>query len=142
MSRVKKGSPIRFPVEMEDEREDPRFKAARMWAEETYGPPIGTGRLRAAFWDGDDVLKVPLDMVGVWGNYEEASTYKDPYEPRARCEIDERLTALLGIPILRMEFVEHVGWSKVSDWTWGVDCGQVGLTKDGRLVAYDWERAR
>jgi len=39
-----------------------------------------------------------------------------------------------------MEHVEHVGWSDELDWTWSIDCGQVGRTKDGRLVAYDWEQ--
>lgn len=107
-----------------------------------FGEPLGVGRLRAAFRDGDTVLKVPLSEVGEHGNYEEADSCNHPYEPRAEAWIDEIWTKREGIVILRMEYVRHRGSSKHPDWTWGVDGGQVGWTKAGRLVAYDWERAR
>ncbi len=106
-----------------------------------YGDSIGTGRLRIVFRDNDTVIKVPMNESGHYGNLYEASTWQSP-EPRAKCWIDEELTAECGVAILRMEHVIHVGWSEKADWTWSVDCGQVGMTADGRKVAYDWERER
>lgn len=50
-----------------------------------------------------------------------------------------------GIPVLFMEFVEHLNTEGIIErfgneprWVWRVDGGQVGANKDGRLVAYDY----
>jgi len=111
-------------------------------AEKLFGPKIGWGRHRTVFRDGAEVVKVPSRSSGCCANDEEARTWKTPHEPRAKCRFDPILSEKLGVPVLRMEYVEHVGWSERADWTWSVDCGQVGHTADGRLVAYDWEHAR
>ena len=39
-----------------------------------------------------------------------------------------------------MEYVEHADRfdNELPDWTGFVDCGQVGFTKKGELVAYDF----
>lgn len=109
---------------------------------EKFGLPIGRGRNRVVFYDEitDTVVKAPMRDAGCFGNEHEARTSSSKYEPRAAARLDERLSAEFGRPILRMEYVKHTGWSKEPDWTWSVDCGQVGVTRDGRLVAYDWER--
>lgn len=113
------------------------FQAARQFFENQYGPPIGEGLKRVVFKDGNEVIKVPRNLNGDFGNCFEAETSNNPNF--ANCKIDEELSSKLQLNILRMEYVEHVGWSKEADWTWFIDCGQVGKTLDGRLVAYDWE---
>lgn len=107
----------------------------------TYGPEIGYGRHRVVFRDGDYVYKVPLSLEGVDDNYREASgpEWSDDPEKFADCVI----ISCLGVDVLLMEYVEHAGWPSEPcppelEWTWYIDCGQVGYTKDGRLVAYDW----
>lgn len=101
-----------------------------------FGQPVGCGRHRIVFRDGDTVVKFPTQESGAFANEHEANTNN---ELCAKAWIDEELTKEFGQPVLRMEYVTHVGWSKKPDWTWSVDCGQVGRTKDGRLVAYDWD---
>ncbi len=101
-----------------------------------FGEPIGEGRHRVVFRDGETVLKFPTKNSGIHANEQEAR-FKDDH--LARADIDEEFTDKTGVPILRMEYVTHTGWSKEADWTWSIDCGQVGLTADGRLVAYDWD---
>jgi len=98
---------------------------------------VGVGRHRTVFRDGDVVYKVPHDETGygALSNSLEAApiTVEDP-DHYALCEI----VSIQDFPVLMMEYVEHCGWSEEKDWTWGIDCGQIGHTKDGRLVAYDW----
>lgn len=84
------------------------------------------------------VLKVPSAESGVFANYTEDKAYlEDP--TRAKALLSPTLSRRYDIPIIKMEYVVHRGWSPRADWTWSVDCGQVGTTRDGRLVAYDWE---
>lgn len=111
-------------------------------AKAKFGEPIGNGRHRVVFRDGEFVLKVPFRASGIDANFYEDNTHSNnPHEPRASCSLDSELAEELGSScVLRMEYVEHVGSSPTPDWTWSVDCGQVGRTKDGRIVAYDWER--
>lgn len=111
-------------------------------AQAKYGDPIGQGRHRVVFRDGDHVLKVPYRASGIDANFYEGRTQSNnPHEPRASCSLDDQLAGQLKSPcVLRMEYVEHVGCSPRPDWTWSVDCGQVGRNKDGKVVAYDWER--
>lgn len=109
-------------------------------ARRRFGKEIGWGSHRIVFRDGPEVVKVPFRISGIDANTYEASFQGAEY---AKCRIDRKLDRVLKTPfqygILRMEFVTHVGWSKEPDWTWSVDCGQVGRTADGRLVAYDWD---
>lgn len=103
-----------------------------------YGEPLAEGRHRTIFRDGDWVIKVPTALSGIGACYEELSTQGECFAKTVR----EDLGREFGIPVVRMEFVTHRGWSADPDWTWSIDCGQVGYTKDGRLVAYDWEHAK
>lgn len=112
------------------------FEQLKATFDENYGPNIGWGRHRVVYSDGDWVLKVPTKPSGINANCHEDSCQGPNY---AKAKLDTTLTEKFGIPILRMELVVHRGFSEIPDWTWGVDGGQVGYTKDGRLVAYDWE---
>lgn len=116
--------------------EEQAFAQAAQLAEALYGTPIAESRHRVVFRDGDEVIKVPLCESGIMACHCELTEQGEFY---AKTRPDQDLSEQTGLPIVRMEYVEHVGWSETPDWTWGVDCGQVGRTKDGRLVAYDWE---
>jgi len=112
------------------------FEKAVRFTQAWYGPPIATGRHRVIFLDGDEVIKVPSREFGILACNYELNIQGEEY---ARTRLDEFLSNETGLPIVRMEYVEHVGFSEKPDWTWSIDGGQVGKTKDGRLVAYDWE---
>ncbi len=101
-----------------------------------YGLPIGIGRHRIVFRDNDYVIKIPFSWSGIHACYEELDTQGEMF---AKTSMDSLFCESEGIPVVRMEYVIPTGWSEKPDWTWSIDCGQVGLTKDGRLVAYDWE---
>lgn len=113
-----------------------------------YGKPIGRGRWRVTFRDGDTVLKVPVSEGGCFANLAEIGTWDNRHEPRARTWQDEDWTERTGVPISRAEYVEDwFEWRKrtgstdrLPAWTDFVDCHQVGYTSTGRLVAYDFER--
>lgn len=112
------------------------FVRAREIAERRYGKPIAEGRHRIVFRDKDHVVKVPTQHSGISACFEELTIQGDIY---AKTEYDQ-ISQEIGMPAVRMEWVEHRGFSEEPDWTWTIDCGQVGHTNDGRLVAYDWER--
>jgi len=104
---------------------------------ELYGEPIGIGRHRTVFRDGNWVYKVPHDEEG-WGmasNDREAqgALWSDEPERFANCE----LVVVQDFQLLKMEYVTPASHLR-GGWTDFIDCGQVGYTKDGRLVAYDW----
>jgi hypothetical protein len=51
------------------------------------------------------------------------------------------------VPVIWMEYVEYASstrlieeFGEVPDWVYSVDCGQVGFTRRGRLVAFDYGR--
>jgi hypothetical protein len=105
---------------------------------------IGEGRSRRVYRHKKTnyVIKIPLDNYGADDNYIEASASKsfykdkdlDEYLPCARCRLFK------GI-FLVMEYVEYVKnpySNEMPDWVGCVDCGQVGYTRNGDLVAYDF----
>ncbi len=106
-----------------------------------YGKPcLGGGRM--AFFNGDWVIKIPRNETGISDTYREHRLFSqcgpnsDRMFPLAKCHIVDNED---GIPILYMEKVEYVPVSvELPGWTHFVDCSQVGYTKDGRLVAYDY----
>lgn len=105
------------------------------------GKLIGEGRHRKVYDDNSpgSVVKVPTKESGIAANLQEANE-SGSYEHLAKAKIDLDLSLLIGVPVLRMERVEHVGFSEEADWTWCIDGGQVGRAADGRIVAYDWDR--
>jgi hypothetical protein len=97
------------------------------------------GMKRATFTVGSRwVVKVPLSWEGVSENCYEAQ-HTDPGVPLAACRLHVSIPS--GLPLLWMERVDPVTWSRNDPrypaWADWVDCGQIGLTTDGRLVAYD-----
>ena len=108
---------------------------------EIYGNAL-LGRTRATFVDEENnvVYKIPLTEEGISSNSNEVyqselySSGKDVI-PIAKSEfIDED-----GL-IMKMERVTPIfdRWNNdFPEWTNYVDCKQVGLTKDGVLVAFD-----
>ncbi len=97
-----------------------------------FGEPL-CGSTRAVFRAGQYVYKVPLSEYGVIDNEHEAAFEDECYAP---CRVEHDAD---GFPILVMECVLYSSWSKIHDWTWSIDGGQVGYSKvSGRLVAYDY----
>lgn len=111
------------------------FEKAVRAAKSIYGEPIGIGRHRIVFQDKDWVIKVPISASGVKACLEEIKT-KDN---RHAISYKDKMSKKLNLPIVRMEYVQHIGPQKHLRWTYNVDGGQIGITKDGRIVAYDWE---
>lgn len=98
---------------------------------------LGEGRNRITFLtpSGKYVVKVPLNEAGVYDNWKESKSCKSDFnlmrEHKARCR-------MLGF-MLVMEFVEEkISRDDLPEWTCWVDCGQVGLTWKGKLVAFDY----
>lgn len=98
---------------------------------------IGQGRTRAVFLlpGGRYVVKIPVDEMGYHDNWSEARQAKRDgwlYKHQvARCR-------LMKNGWLVMEYVKPATGEELPDWVGSVDCGQVGWTRDGRLVAYDF----
>lgn len=99
---------------------------------------LGKGRQRDVFRVGDYVIKVPLNLDCVADNEHEAYMYRlsqreKGHHPMAKCRMFAGL-------LLIMEYVEPTrkSYNELPSWVGFVDCGQVGLTKDGSLVAYDY----
>lgn len=111
---------------------------------------IWQGRNRTVFDKGRYVVKVPRNFNGIadndWeGSVSNGETLGDPNHVQyART----RMFYWHDIPVVLMEKVEHANQEQTkeylgtpkgkSDWTWSVDCGQVGFNRQGRLVAYDY----
>ncbi len=103
---------------------------------------INEGRHRAVFKtpSGKFVVKIPIAEGGWWANHQEARDFqnKDRWlgdDRLARC----RLIDVAGTECLVMELVTMpVDRESLPNWTDAVDCQQVGYTRRGKLVAYDW----
>lgn len=110
---------------------------------------IFTGRNRVTFVVNDKiVVKLPRNAAGCADNDWEGSvsntseSLNDPFwtqYPRTR------LAFFKEIPIVFMEKIQPLTTSQIvdlfgqePDWVAGVDCGQVGINRFGRLVAYDY----
>lgn len=106
-----------------------------------FGMPE-TGSSRAVYIGPTYVVKLPLSYFGFRANDWDGSLIDDDDMPLARtryCVVDG------GIPVV---FMEKVQWLMTNDiiakfghvpnWVLSVDCGQVGLTKHQKLVAFDY----
>jgi hypothetical protein len=100
---------------------------------------VGCGLYRAVFkMNGNHVLKFPLSESGEFCNDGEGS-HIAPWLARGRwIQID-------GLVCVVQEWVDDadLGTIKsrlghVPDWVGGIDCAQVGFTRDGILKAYDF----
>lgn len=107
------------------------------------------GRNRRVFLMRGYVIKVPLNYEGIDDNLHEGKQRR-PAGPLGEYETIYARTRLVhhhDIPVLLMERVTHATsaaldayFGKIPSWVYGIDCCQVGFTKDGRLVAYDYGR--
>jgi hypothetical protein len=109
---------------------------------------LGYGRHRVTWGHGRYVYKLPMGGEGMQANQREAESFKlgrwhkaawlerlgiAGTPQMARCR-------LLKTGVLVMEAVTPgTKWdASTPDWARYVDCGQVGTTRKGKLVAYDY----
>jgi hypothetical protein len=121
---------------------DPLFARFARRAEAVY-----QGRNRRTFLIKGYAVKIPLNFDGAADNDWEGSV-RNGEMPLREYDIVYPRTRLIyfsGIPVLFMERVlpatsNHVRriLGRVPKWIDRVDGGQVGFTKDGRPVAYDY----
>ena len=94
---------------------------------------LGAGRGRVAFRRKNYVVKIPYTTGGEGFNRMEAHSYKN-YNAQgrlARCRMH-------GI-MLVMEYIEQIeDHDGLPPWVEYIDCEQVGYTRTGKLVAYDY----
>jgi hypothetical protein len=120
---------------------------------------VGRGRHRCALKSptGLNVIKIPLSDAGLLDNEREARYWKEKIRPLHKKD-QVRLSARLGKTVdknaeneiqlarcrmmgvfLVMEFVNNdMPGVKVPDWADYIDCGQVGMNRKKKIVAYDY----
>lgn len=114
----------------------------------TRAKKVHTGRNRITFDMGRYVVKLPSNWDGCVDNDWESCTSNGPEQlanPTQHIQLARTRNAMSGeIPLCLMEWVDTNPRRKkyagrvLPDWVDSVDCGQVGYTRRGRLVAYDW----
>ncbi|KKN65621.1 hypothetical protein LCGC14_0479370 [marine sediment metagenome] len=113
---------------------------------------LGGGRHRDVFrLPSGNVIKFPIGEAGEVANLWEALVWKFRnrqsrmplfiYEYMKHIEAIARCRMIPRTKVLIMEFVDREGVNPPS-WTYRMDCAQVGLTKSGHLVAYDFAEFR
>ena len=112
------------------------YKAAYDYYE---GSPRIVSRTRVVYIFEDHVIKVPLTDEGEFSNGLEVNTSKLQHLPIAKSEFITINHNGKEIEVMKMEKVQPVNadYKRMPDWVYRVDCGQVGLTRNGELVAYD-----
>lgn len=110
--------------------------------------PYEFGRNRVCFFLKNNVIKIPRNGGGIGDNDWEGSVSTCPEFIGSPDHIQYAKTRLLyveGIEVVVMEKVCYANESQIErvlgpgpNWTWSVDCGQVGFNRHGRLVAYDY----
>jgi hypothetical protein len=104
---------------------------------------LGSGRHRFVFLSPNKryVLKFPIDYDGLLANEEEEQVFKSSLT-NLISDIKYAPCRLISNTILMMRYVEDIFYSrKITElpiWVNEIDSCQVGLTKDGKLVAYDF----
>lgn len=106
--------------------------------------PRMEGSQRVTYFLGDGtVIKIPKTDEGEFSNLREANlskeTGKEGYIPIAEAKSETIEIQGVEYEVLRMEEVTPVliDYKTYPQWIASVDCGQVGLDKNGKLVAYD-----
>lgn len=120
--------------------------------------PFSNGATRAVLIRGDFVYKVPISEDGIGCNLNEAAIYRtrnkwieDNFRPDLRPNVRLakcRVIHMMGFPVLIMvkitippkEKFEKMALYRENFWIQNpaFDCRQVGLGKDGTLVAFDY----
>jgi hypothetical protein len=109
------------------------------WWTEGWGcSRIVFSRIRRRGGDSRWVFKIPLCGKGETDNYREARYYKRGDGRMAKC----RLVVIGGLDCLVMEKVDThdpipYGYG-TPEWAKYVDCCQVGRSRSGEIVAYDY----
>lgn len=106
------------------------------------------GRNRCVFLMGSFVIKLPWNDDGFADNDWEGSVSNDPdyHDSEIIQYARTRLAYVEDVPVVYMEHVTYVPYDHLAviydgnppDWVDFVDCQQVGYTKNGRLVAFDY----
>lgn len=110
---------------------------------------VFAGRTRNVFlMSGGYVVKLPKNFDGITDNDWEGSVENSEDSIGVFEEYQyphHRMVYSKGIPVVFMEEVEPLTskeivqrFGKEPEWVMSVDCGQVGVNKRGRLVAYDY----
>jgi len=107
---------------------------------------VELGRNRLVFLMKGYVIKIPITGYGCLDNDWEGSVSNTEESKNNQDYIQYPKTKLIyykNLPILFMERVNTDIWNNKTykdfpDWVGYVDGGQVGYTKDGRLVAFDY----
>jgi hypothetical protein len=105
-----------------------------------YGTPM-VGSSRAVFVGINTVFKIPLNDQGVLDNHHEARMF----ERYGNENNLARSRMLKNTGVLAMTRVEHKRFTSteaIPDWVHSVECMQVGHTRAGELVAYDYDDMR
>lgn len=132
-----------WPDDYIPEEEEDRRNTLDMEMKERGFTYIGAGRQRRTYMSksGKYVLKFPRSISGALANIEEAWMYHIGERMDgniARC----RLILFKGMYCVMMEAVQyvdsHMNLRTGPYWLYEVDCLQVGYTRKGKLVAYDY----
>jgi hypothetical protein len=100
---------------------------------------VETGRNRTTFIFRTYVVKLPRNHGGLGDNdWEGSISNAEDSDPNDVQYARTRLVYVGEIPIIFMERVTHAYGERLPEWAMSVDCGQVGYTRSGRLVAYDY----
>ena len=109
------------------------------------GRPLELGRTRCAFIYPTFVVKFPITIEGIRDNDWEGSVSNADDDPEEIRLARTRLVLWGSFPIVLMERVEWASYREIEaklghvpDWVGSVDCGQVGFSRDGRLLAFDY----
>jgi hypothetical protein len=106
---------------------------------EPRGTLLGSGYSRACYADGRWVIKVPLNDYGLADNSREARLSRRWGRGPDQNGVLYARCRLLKNGWLVMERVDtSVPDEAQPRWADYVDCQQVGLTRAGRIVAYDF----
>lgn len=115
---------------------DPVYELHKRFIEK-YGQPQ-QGRNRAAYVAGTFVVKIPISYDGITDNDWEGSV-SAPDLARTR------LVYWKSVPVLLMERVQWLSEKELEKFgadavelSRSTDCGQVGLNKKGKIVAFDY----
>jgi hypothetical protein len=103
---------------------------------------VGVGRTRIVFLTPSQksVIKIPLSWDGMADNDWEYRTFTKNRKSGECVYAPCRPSSLLGFPVLLMRKLDLdiPPVDQLPDWAGCIDCFQVGLDKEGRLLAYDY----
>jgi hypothetical protein len=108
------------------------------------GEYLGSGRNRRVFKHNNFVVKIPRNEDGYSDNMMEYYRYSKNKNLRknksgiqfARCRLMQQNCWLVMEYVIPLSYKESL--ERNIEWVGYIDCGQVGLAKDGHVVAYDY----